>query len=134
MPRKRTKAPKYQIPHKLVRLRESRGLTQSQFAQLIGKSQAEVSRWESGQAPIPPLTWSRILIKCECAWEPLFHDADPPPDPRSRAYLYATTATACQHLIEVMQAIGTGENDVAELRMLEASIYATITHHSQLRE
>ena len=47
-----------------VRVRELRGrlgLTQAQFAELMGVSFASVNRWENGQSRPSPLAWQRVL-------------------------------------------------------------------------
>jgi len=43
------------------RLRGKLGLTQMQFAELMGVSLASVNRWENGQSHPSPLAWQRIL-------------------------------------------------------------------------
>ena len=42
-------------------VREVRGLTQAQFAELIGVSYATVNRWENRQTRPNNLAWSRLL-------------------------------------------------------------------------
>ena len=47
--------------HRIKRARGARGLTQTQFAGLIGVSFASVNRWENGQSRPNNLAWRRIL-------------------------------------------------------------------------
>ena len=46
---------------RIKRARSARGLTQMQFAELVGVSFASVNRWENGQACPNNLAWRRIL-------------------------------------------------------------------------
>ena len=46
---------------RIKRARGARGLTQTQFAELIGVSFATVNRWENGQSRPNNLSWRRIL-------------------------------------------------------------------------
>ena len=48
-------------PQKIKDLRETKGLTQTQFAELVGVSFATVNRWENGQSRPNKLAWNRIL-------------------------------------------------------------------------
>ena len=48
-------------PQRVKSAREVRGLTQAQFAELIGVSFATVNRWENRQTRPTGLAWSRIL-------------------------------------------------------------------------
>ena len=41
--------------------RDTKGLTQAQFAALLGVSYASVNRWENGQARPNNLAWQRIV-------------------------------------------------------------------------
>ena len=47
--------------HRIKNARGAQGLTQTQFAQLLGVSYASVNRWENGQSRPNNLAWSRIL-------------------------------------------------------------------------
>ena len=47
--------------HRIKSVRGARGLTQTQFAELIGVSYASVNRWENGQSRPNNLAWRRIL-------------------------------------------------------------------------
>lgn len=46
---------------KIKKLRETKGLTQTKFAELVGVSFATVNRWENGQSRPNKLAWNRIL-------------------------------------------------------------------------
>ena len=46
---------------KIKDFRETKGLTQTQFAELVGVSFATVNRWENGQSRPNQLAWKRIL-------------------------------------------------------------------------
>ena len=46
---------------KIKDLRETKGLTQTQFAELVGVSFATVNRWENGQSRPNKLAWNRII-------------------------------------------------------------------------
>ena len=46
---------------KIKDLRETKGLTQTQFAKLVGVSFATVNRWENGQSRPNNLAWKRIV-------------------------------------------------------------------------
>jgi len=46
---------------RIRRLRGKLGLTQVQFAELMGVSFASVNRWENGQSRPSALAWQRIL-------------------------------------------------------------------------
>ena len=48
-------------PRRIKNVRGTRGLTQAQFAELIGVSFASVNRWENGQSRPNNLAWRRIL-------------------------------------------------------------------------
>lgn len=48
-------------PQKIKDLRETKGLTQTQFAELVGVSFATVNRWENGQSRPNKLAWKRIV-------------------------------------------------------------------------
>ena len=48
-------------PRRIKSVRGIRGLTQTQFAELIGVSYATVNRWENGQSRPNNLAWRRIL-------------------------------------------------------------------------
>ena len=48
-------------PQKIKDLRETKGLTQTQFAELVGVSFATVNRWENGQSRPNQLAWKRIV-------------------------------------------------------------------------
>ena len=52
-------------PQKIKDLRETRGLTQTQFAELVGVSFATVNRWENGQSRPNNLAWKRIVELAE---------------------------------------------------------------------
>ena len=52
-------------PQEIKDLREIRGLTQTQFAELVGVSFATVNRWENGQSRPNNLAWKRILELAE---------------------------------------------------------------------
>ncbi len=49
------------IGQRIRRLRGRLGLTQTQFAELMGVSFASVNRWENNQSHPSPLAWQRIL-------------------------------------------------------------------------
>ena len=49
------------FPQRIKSTRGVRGLTQTQFAELIGVSYATVNRWENGQSRPNNLAWRRIL-------------------------------------------------------------------------
>lgn len=55
------------VERPLKRLRELLGMTQSQFAQLIGVSTTTVSRWELGihKPSFTPGQWRRLLAAME---------------------------------------------------------------------
>ena len=48
-------------PQRIKSARGARGLTQSQFADLIGVSYASVNRWENGQSRPNNLAWRRVV-------------------------------------------------------------------------
>ncbi|MDE0183905.1 MAG: helicase-related protein [Candidatus Poribacteria bacterium] len=48
-------------PQKIRDLRETKGLTQTQFAELVGVSFATVNRWENAQSRPNNLAWKRIV-------------------------------------------------------------------------
>ena len=48
-------------PRRIKRARSARGLTQTQFAELVGVSYATVNRWENAQSRPSNLSWRRIL-------------------------------------------------------------------------
>ena len=52
-------------PQKIKDLRDTKGLTQTQFAELVGVSFATVNRWENGQSRPNNLAWKRILELAE---------------------------------------------------------------------
>ncbi len=48
------------FPQRIRRLRGAKGLTQTQFAELVGVSYVTVNRWENGQSRPNKLAWRRI--------------------------------------------------------------------------
>lgn len=48
-------------PQKIKNLRDTKGLTQTQFAELVGVSFATVNRWENGGSRPNNLAWNRIV-------------------------------------------------------------------------
>ena len=48
-------------PQKIKDIRETKGLTQTKFAELVGVSFATVNRWENGQSRPNKLAWNRIV-------------------------------------------------------------------------
>ena len=48
------------FPQRIKRLRGAKGLTQTQFAELVGVSYVTVNRWENGQSRPNKLAWRRI--------------------------------------------------------------------------
>jgi superfamily II DNA or RNA helicase len=60
---------------RIRRLRGSLGLTQIQFAELMGVSFASVNRWENGQSHPSPLAWQRILAAEEHGLDALLRQA-----------------------------------------------------------
>ena len=48
-------------PQKIKDLRDTKGLTQTQFAELVGVSYATVNRWENGGSRPNNLAWKRIV-------------------------------------------------------------------------
>ena len=54
---------------KIKDLRETKGLTQTQFAKLVGVSFATVNRWENGQTRPNKLAWKRIVELMESGEE-----------------------------------------------------------------
>ena len=57
--------PTTEYRQKIKDLRETKGLTQTQFAELVGVSFATVNRWENGQSRPNNLAWKRILELAE---------------------------------------------------------------------
>jgi superfamily II DNA or RNA helicase len=60
------------------RLRGKLGLTQMQFAELMGVSFASVNRWENGQSHPSPLAWQRILAAEEHGLDALLRQTNGP--------------------------------------------------------
>lgn len=50
-----------EVSRRIKGIRGARGLTQTQFAQLVGVSFASVNRWENGQSRPNNLAWRRVL-------------------------------------------------------------------------
>ena len=48
-------------PRRIKSIRGLRGLTQAQFAELVGVSFASVNRWENGQSRPNGLAWRRVV-------------------------------------------------------------------------
>ena len=63
---------------KIKDLRETKGLTQTQFAELVGVSFATVNRWENGQSRPNNLAWKRIVELMESGDGR--HEIQPVPD------------------------------------------------------
>src|SRR5579885_3090343 len=61
---------------RIRRLRGKLGLTQLQFAELMGVSFASVNRWENGQSRPSPLAWQRILAADEHGLDALLRRPD----------------------------------------------------------
>src|SRR4051812_7825232 len=75
----------YTPPPALVRLlRERAETTQQDFAELLGASQYNVSRWESGASRMPPELWAAV--------EPKLALGNRRSDERYVSYLFATQA------------------------------------------
>ena len=53
--------PPLDYPERVKSVRDLKGLTQAQLAELIGVSFASVNRWENGQSRPNSLSWRRIL-------------------------------------------------------------------------
>ncbi len=47
-------------PQRIKRVRGAKGLTQTQFAELVGVTYVTVNRWENGQSRPNKLAWRRI--------------------------------------------------------------------------
>ena len=65
-------------PQKIKDLRATKGMTQTQFAELVGVSFATVNRWENGQSRPNNLAWKRILELAESGDGR--HEIQPAPD------------------------------------------------------
>jgi superfamily II DNA or RNA helicase len=63
---------------RIRRLRGKLGLTQVQFAELMGVSFASVNRWENSQSNPSPLAWQRILAAEEHGLDALLRQANVP--------------------------------------------------------
>src|SRR5579885_1355586 len=63
---------------RIRRLRGKLGLTQVQFAELMGVSFASVNRWENSQSNPSPLAWQRILAAEEHGLDTLLRQANVP--------------------------------------------------------
>lgn len=48
-------------PAKVKALRESMGMSMSEFAKITCSTQAAVSRWESGDRKMQPILWAEYL-------------------------------------------------------------------------
>ena len=55
--------PPLDYPERVKSVRDLKGLTQAQLAELIGVSFASVNRWENGQSRPNSLSWRRILAR-----------------------------------------------------------------------
>ena len=56
-----TDGPPGDYPRRIKSIRGLRGLTQTQFAELVGVSFASVNRWENGQSRPNSLAWRRVV-------------------------------------------------------------------------
>ncbi len=65
-------------PQKIKDIRETKGLTQTKFAELVGVSFATVNRWENGQSRPNNLAWKRIVELMESGDGR--HEIQPVPD------------------------------------------------------
>ena len=65
---------------RIKNVRGAQGLTQAQFAQLLGVSYASVNRWENGQFRPNNLAWSRILEIEDSTTHDVTGDAPTTPD------------------------------------------------------
>jgi superfamily II DNA or RNA helicase/transcriptional regulator with XRE-family HTH domain len=79
---------------RIRRLRGKLGLTQVQFAELMGVSFASVNRWENGQSRPSPLAWQRILATEEHGLDALLHQ----PGAASRAHGHTNQAATVPNL------------------------------------
>ncbi len=57
----------FAIADKLDAILKQRGLTQKEFARMIGRSQAEVSRWLSGTHNFTLATLAKISVTLGCS-------------------------------------------------------------------
>ena len=65
-------------PQKIKDIREIKGITQTQFAELVGVSFATVNRWENRQSRPNKLAWKRIIELAEAS--EVRHEVQPAPD------------------------------------------------------
>jgi transcriptional regulator with XRE-family HTH domain len=79
---------------RIRRLRGKLGLTQVQFAKLMGVSFASVNRWENGQSRPFPLAWQRILAAEEHGLDALLRQ----PGAASRADGHTNQAATAHNL------------------------------------
>jgi len=79
---------------RIRRLRGKLGLTQVQFAELMGVSFASVNRWENGQSRPSPLAWQRILAAEEHGLDALLRQ----PGAASRAHGHTNQAATVPNL------------------------------------
>lgn len=71
-------------PRQILRLRGSLGMTQIQFALLLGTHSTTISRWESELSKIKPTTWQLSLLNVIA----IGNTANPDAADRAMHYLY----------------------------------------------
>ena len=124
---------------KIKDLRETKGLTQTQFAELVGVSFATVNRWENGQSRPNRLAWKRILELTESgeerqAVQPVTEDApsmDFAADPNAVAAVAEAHRLAYGHLFN--PAFATETSLIDPLPHQRIAVYERMLEQTPLR-
>ena len=131
-------------PRRIKRARSARGLTQTQFAELVGVSYATVNRWENAQSRPSNLSWRRVLEIEEqfeqrrAAKDPNTHDTTNPPggldfaaDPVAVWAVAEAHRLAYGHLFN--PAFATETSLIDPLPHQRMAVYDHMLHQSPLR-
>ena len=127
-------------PRRIKSIRGLRGLTQAQFAELVGVSFASVNRWENGQSRPNSLAWRRVVeletLPTEGSDQPSAAETGPlgmdfSADPEAVSAVAEAHRLASGHLFN--PAFATETSLIDPLPHQRIAVYQRMLHQSPLR-
>ena len=127
-------------PRRIKNVRGLRGLTQAQFADLVGVSYASVNRWENGQSRPNNLAWRRVVelesLPPDGSDEPSADETGPPSmdfsaDPEAVSAVAEAHRLASGHLVN--PAFATETSLIHPLPHQRIAVYQRMLQQSPLR-
>ena len=127
-------------PRRIKSIRGLRGLTQAQFAELVGVSFASVNRWENGQSRPNSLAWRRVVElenqPADGSDQPSAAETGPPgmdfsADPEAVSAVAEAHRLASGHLFN--PAFATETSLIDPLPHQRIAVYQRMLHQSPLR-